>query len=222
MFVFCHYIVWIIMKGTHFTIRDEIVFMSNCIGCKFTSLKESVNYLFKHVTLTTYILVQCSHMYWVLVICTSITIVIFIHKCAKRILFKSVLCIPMCRLKHWNITEGCEHVCRLYLSVSPIKVTFLLNQVFFLICSEYFLCLTNFLWKKNQPESDTYLIKLYWIWSCTPWPKFSTHSTHRMIPYSSKRYIKICNCIVCNMHVYFLSFFIESEGVDYVMVYVHV
>lgn len=52
------------MKGTHFTIRDEIVFMSNSIGCrKFTSLKESVNYLFKHVTLTTHILVQCSHMY---------------------------------------------------------------------------------------------------------------------------------------------------------------
>lgn len=158
MFVFCHYIVWIIMKGTHFTIRDEIVLMSNCIGCKFTSLKESVNYLFKHVTLTTYILVQCSHMYWVLVICTSITIVIFIHKCAKRILFKSVLCIPMCRLKHWNITEGCEHVCRLYLSVSSIKVTFLLKQVF-LICIEYFLCPTNFLYKKNQPGSDIYLIK---------------------------------------------------------------
>lgn len=159
MFVFCHYIVWIIMKGTHFTVRDEIVFLSNCIGCKFTSLKESVNYLFKHVTLTTYILVQCSHMYWVLVICTSITIVIFIHKCAKRILFKSVLCIPMCRLKHWNyITVGCEHVCWLYLSVSSIKVIFLLKQVF-LICIEYFLCLTNFLYKKNQPRSDTYLIK---------------------------------------------------------------
>lgn len=158
MFVFCHFIVWIIMKGTHFTIRDEIVLMSNCIGCKFTSLKESVNYLFKHVTLTTYILVQCSHMYWVLVICTSITIVIFIHKCAKRILFKSVLCIPMCRLKHWNITEGCEHVCRLYLSVSSIKVTFLLKQVF-LICIEYFLCPTNFLYEKNQPGSDIYLIK---------------------------------------------------------------
>lgn len=131
---FCHFIVWIIMKGTHFTIRDEIVFMSNCIGCKFTSLKESVNYLFKHVTLTTHILVQCSHVYWVLVICTSITIVIFIHKCAKRILFKSVLCIPMCRLKHWNyITVGCEHVCRLYLSVSSINVIFLLKQVF-LVC----------------------------------------------------------------------------------------
>lgn len=158
------------MKGTHFTIRDEIVFMSNSIGCcKFTSLKESVNYLFKHVTLTAHILVQCSHMYWVLVICTSITIVIFIHKCAKRILFKSVLCIPMCRLKHWSYkTVGCEHVCRLYLSVSSIKVIFLLKQVF-LICIEYFWCLTNFLYKKSTWV--WYLsykaIELYWIWSCT-------------------------------------------------------
>lgn len=160
MFVFCHYIVWTIMKGTHFTIRDEIVFMSNCIGCKFTSLKESVNYLFKHVTLITYILVQCSHMYWVLVICTSITIVIFIHKCAKRILFKSVLCIPMCRLKLWNyITEGCEHVCWLYLSLSSIKVIFLLNQVFSWIAVNTSCALPISSEKKNQPESDTYLIR---------------------------------------------------------------
>lgn len=191
MFVFCHYIVWIIMKGTHFTIRDEIVFMSNCIGCKFTSLKESVNYLFKHVTLITYILVQCSHMYWVLVICTSITIVIFIHKCAKRILFKSVLCIPMCRLKLWNyITEGCEHVCWLYLSLSSIKVIFLLNQVFswFAVNTSCALPSSS---KKNKLTRVWYLsykaIELYWIWSCTPWPKFSTHSTHIMIPYSFKR-----------------------------------
>lgn len=57
MFVFCYYIVWIIMKGIYFIIRDEIVFMLNCIGCKFISLKESVNYLFKYVILIIYILV---------------------------------------------------------------------------------------------------------------------------------------------------------------------
>lgn len=57
MFVFCYYIVWIIMKGIYFIVRDEIVFMLNCIGCKFISLKESVNYLFKYVILIIYILV---------------------------------------------------------------------------------------------------------------------------------------------------------------------
>lgn len=57
MFVFCYYIVWIIMKGIYFIIRDEIVFMLNCIGCKCISLKESVNFLFKYVILIIYILV---------------------------------------------------------------------------------------------------------------------------------------------------------------------